>query len=842
MTLGMTICMALAAMSGGQSQDDHAAVGGVAVDTLRTWTIVCAADAIPSEAYAAQEFQSLFKQATGADLPVSHDLALKNPVIAIGKTAAGIDAEGFGDEQLLIRIEASRIAITGGRPRGTLYGVYEFFERYLGCEFLTYDHTWFPPAAGLAPLPLGDRALTPAFAFRSSYYKENYDHPEFSTRQRINTITSDEKLGGKTPQGLIGHSYCKWITPEKYGKTHPEYFAMVNGARQLLGGGGGPQPCVSNPEVIDIVTTNVIEELDQHPEMRNIAVSQNDNGDYCQCPRCAEINTREDSPMGANLALVNAVAEQVEKTHPNVMVGTLAYVYSRKPPKFLKPRANVQIQLCSIECCSLHPVNDPACTFNTSFCEDLNGWRAICSQIWVWNYNTDFTFYDLPFPNLKSIGANVKFFLDSHAKGVFMQANGNGNSGEMCDLRNYVISKCLWNPGLDSWALANTFCRLHYGRAAGEIIAYLTMLHRVAEETGLHPDCGPTAARIGLTPEVVDEAKAYFARALDNAENETVKMRVEKASVSVHKAALMTAPVSWEYKDGFVKRAMPATFQQEKDTYAALCQKHNVTMHGELVTVPKFLENLDINETLAACRIENDVWRVTVVPEENGAVTSFFHKPTGREMLRASKMWDFEKGVIETSVEIGPYQRRPHTSYTAETDPNTITMHHEPCPGTIETRVISLPKETPDLVRVEFLLEQKDPGAHQWRFNSLCGFDPGTRKTDHGTLSVYANNNGWKLVNKGWLTSNGPDARLMDNPNGGGFAFFNHEAGFGAQLTFDPNVVSKNALFQFPEWPQLIMELHTPTVRVAQGNTLKLAYTVQHITAAPLPAASSPTK
>ena len=825
MAFGISLCVVLASALGAGDR--------LSVDTVKTWTIVCAPDATASEAYAAAEFQTLFRQATGAQLPIASDTTLKTRVIAVGPGAAGIGADGFDDEQLLIRIGADRIAITGGRPRGTLYGVYEFFERHMGCEFLTFDHTWFPPAAEVKPLPLEEHAFTPAFSFRSSYYKENYDHPEFAARQRINTITADEKLGGKTPQNLIGHSYYQWISPEKYGKTHPEYFAMVNGARQLLGGGGGPQPCVSNPEVIDIIAEAVVKELDQHPELRNIAVSQNDNDGYCRCPRCAEINTREESAMGANLALVNAVAERVERTHPGVMVGTLAYVYSRKPPKQLKPRPNVQIQLCSIECCSLHPVNDPDCPFNTSFCADMNGWRAICDQIWVWNYNTNFTFYDLPLPNLKSIGPNVKYFLDSHAKGVFMQANGNGSSGEMCDLRNYIISKCLWHPGLDSWALAEKFCRLHYGRAADEIIAYETMLHRVAEAAGLHPDCGPIAERIGLTPDVVREARGYFDRAMEEADDDTVRMRVEKASISVHKAALMTAPVQWEYRDGSVKRAMPPWFQQELDTYAALCRKHNMTMHGELVTLPKFIENTDIQETLAAVRIENAVWRVTVVPEENGAVVGLFHKPTGREMLRGSRMWDFEKGVFETAVEIGPYQRAPHTAYTAETTAGAVTLRHETAFGSKETRVIRLPEETPDLVRVEFTVEQRGTEAHAWRFNSRCGFDPGIRTLDAGRISVYVDRDGWRRVNRDWINNGGPDAALMDHPSGGRFAFFNHEDKFGALISFDPKEVDKTGLFWTPERPLLALETHTPTVTLAPGETLRLAYTIGYLDAAP---------
>ena len=48
------------------------------------------------------------------------------------------------------------------------------------------------------------------------------------------------------------------------------------------------------------------------------------------------------------------VAEAIEKDSPNVRIDTLAYQYTRKPPRTIRPRANVIIRLCSIECCFRH--------------------------------------------------------------------------------------------------------------------------------------------------------------------------------------------------------------------------------------------------------------------------------------------------------------------------------------------------------------------------------------------------------------------------------------------------------------------------------------------------------
>jgi Domain of unknown function (DUF4838) len=89
--------------------------------------------------------------------------------------------------------------------------------------------------------------------------------------------------------------------------------------------------------------------------------------------------------MGTLLTFVNQVADVVAKKHPDVKVGTLAYWYTRKPPKTIKPRPNVQIQLCSIECCLIHPINDPNCPKNVEFCQHMKDWGKICDDIYIWN-------------------------------------------------------------------------------------------------------------------------------------------------------------------------------------------------------------------------------------------------------------------------------------------------------------------------------------------------------------------------------------------------------------------------------------------------------------------------
>ncbi len=813
----------------------HAAapLGKLDVAGMQGWTIVVADDALASEKYAASEFQLLFKQATGIDLPVASVPPGRKHNIFIGAGAAltaspvGFSVAKLGDEGLHIRIKANNIAIAGGRPRGTLYGVYEFFERYLGVRFLSFDHTYFPERASLKSLPRDNYTFVPPFSFRWSYYKENSDQPAFAARLHVNTVTKDEKLGGVTPQSLINHSLFKWIDTATYGKTHPEYFAMIGGERKLDVGGGGAEPCVTNPEVLDIVAKGVIAELDANPNVRNISVSQNDNSEYCRCPQCEAINKREGTPMGAHLAFVDAVAERVEKVHPKVKIGTLAYWYTRRAPKTIKPRDNMQIQLCSIECCTLHAIDDPACKKNKEFCTDMQAWKAISKDIWVWNYNTDFSCYDQPFPNLRGIGANVRFFLDNNVKGVFMQANGNGTTGEMSDLRNYVMSHCIWHPGQESWPLVEEFCRLHYQESAQPILDYLTMLHDNAAQKKLHPGCFPTGTAVGLTPEISQKAFDYFADALARAKSDEVRARVEKASICAYKAMILTGGGAWKYEDGGCKREwLDPRFAGLIDRYIDLATRYRLTMASEGMPFAQYVETL---KGAPALRIENDTWRLLVVPSANGRLVEMFHKPTGRNLVAGMTDAVLGKSSLE-DVALKGYSDAKPLAFTGVVDGSAIVLAKTLEDGSTLERRIALDG---DAIAFASKLTNATAQAKIYQFKAHPEFDAATNTMDSNIVTAYIKDAEWKKLNRQWLMEKGPDEGLLEQAKGGGFAFFNQQAKFGVQISYDSAKIGKPYLFWNPEWSQINLELFSQEKELQPGEALSLEYQCHFLTAAP---------
>lgn len=817
---------------------------GIDPHQMSDWRIVVLQDDQhdrPQERYAAEEFQTLFQSAVGIQLPIepvaaadltTHGASAKKSIyIATAANRAMFRDRVFQSEEVAYRVEKNRLGLTGGGPRGPIYAVYEFFERVFGVRFLTFDHTYVPPLKENFRIPLTDHTYASPFSFRWSYYKANSDHHAFATRLRVNTVATEKKYGGKTKQHLISHTLAQLLPPAKYGKEHPEYFALVDGRRSLA---RDAQPCVTNPDVLEIVSQHVIEELDAHPDLANISVSQNDNNAYCTCDACEAINRREGTPMGAHLAFVNAVADRVAKKYPHVKVGTLAYSYTRKPPKTIVPRKNVQIQLCSIECCTLHAINDPACEKNREFCRDMEQWRKICNDIWIWNYNTNFDNYDLPFPNLRSIGANVRFFRDNHAKGIFMQANGNGHAGEFCDLRNYVIARCLWNPDLDSWPLTEEFCRLHYGKAAGPILEHLRLIHDNAEAAGVHPECFPKPEEVGLTLEIAVKSVHFFQQALALADNEIIRRRVEKASICAYKALIEMAGLQWN--DGVAKFDFPAGMENTFDRYVKLCRKYHMDRTAERKTFDEAMIPLqEYSAGIATAQVETDLWKLTALPADNGNLVELIYLPTGRNLVEApaSRYLNRQRSFEERGRQ--GYDHEKPLGFASHVEGNTLVLSKTLEDGSTLKRLIHVGTLANPSIRFETHLTHRGKTPRTYQFEVHPEYDAGTASNKAETLGVYIKNQDWVLFNTDWQIDRGPRQDLLKTAQGGGFAYYNHKRGFGVRETYDPKAFEKPFLHWMPERKQLQLQLTTRAVKLQPQQSYSFSYQIDYLRNPPQP-------
>ena len=817
----------------------RASAGALTPQQMVGWKIVCDSHATPAEKYAASEFQTLFMGLTGASLPIVESAPTGSGVVLIGPDAtfhAGIakPAAAFGEEELRIHIAPGVVAIDGGRQRGTLYGVYEFFEENCGVRYLTHDDTYYPPDSKSHKLPFGTRTFNPKFAFRWSYYGETNQYPEFAARLHTNTVTNDVKLGGISGYRLVNHCVAYLVPPAKYGATHPEYYALVGGKRVWdTTDGGGPQLCLTNPHVRDVLAEAIEQEIEQNPDQKNFNIAQMDNANYCTCPECKALDDREGSHSGTMIAFVNSVAEIIEKRHPDVLLSTFAYWYTRKPPKTIKPRHNVMVQLCSIECCTLHSIDDPKCALNRTFCHDMAVWNNICDKLFIWHYNTNFTAYTLPYPNLKSIGKSVDYFARHSGRGVFMQAAGNANAAEMSDLRNYVMSRCLWKPGRDSWSEALEFCRMYYRESAEPIIGYLTDLHNRVQAAGMHPTCFPTESSLCITRESAKEMLASFNQAISLAQSDTIRERVEKASLCAYRAALSASSIDLIYSDNLCRPDLEGLDPQLLDRYEAMGKKYGATMEGEGTTSESYIGGLrTFFAGLKTVSIENQTWRVVLLPGSNGKLIEMTYKPTGRNLIQAHRAFNrfrYEEWVRSGA---GPAGNHSMSYEVANLQPDSITLALVAEDGTRFERKIAL---TSDAVKFDTnITAGVDRALDIWVHPE---YDAGTTVMDPETVRVYVKQRSrWVQANRGWreALSNPPqEAFIRGSAPGGGYALFNKELQYGVEQRFNGNDFRALELFWGPARQQVNLELVPKVTSLVKGEKTHYGYEVHYLSNAP---------
>ncbi len=498
--------------------------------------IVTSQHASSCERHAAAELQKYIYESTGVCVPYFSDRCpRRGPEIAVGispRNDSYMDTAKLEEEAFVIRtVPGGDVIIQGGSPRGTLYGVYRFLEKFLGFRCFRRDIETIEALDALI-LPETDIYEKPAFEYREAYFRFAFDG-EFCAKNRLNSNMAEISVeqGGHTKFFNFHHSFEDLVPTATYFEKHPEYFSEINGERR-----GGTQLCLSNPEVLKVATDGIFRWIRENPECKVFSVAQNDNQAFCTCEKCRALAEQDGAQSGPMIRFVNAIAREVAREHPQVLLHTFAYQYTRTAPKNVIPEPNVIVRLCNIECARNKPLavlaEDPN-SAASEFSKNMRKWSAICNRLYLWDYCTNFNNYLQPFPDIYHLAENIRYYRDCGIQGVLEQGNFSyGGGAAMDDLKSYVIAKLLWNPDEDIALLIREFTDGVYGQAGEEMRAYINRISEaISGDIPMHIFDRPSAAY--LTDDLLDECAAIFDRAEAAAENETIRERVRRERLSI---------------------------------------------------------------------------------------------------------------------------------------------------------------------------------------------------------------------------------------------------------------------------------------------------------------------
>jgi hypothetical protein len=511
--------------------------------------IVTGADATPTAKFAARELQRYVEKSTGAKLPITNQRSrdgMVDIVIGAGQIATqlGVTTTGLTRDAFRIKTVGNTIVIVGrDDPRqdpakcmgklstwamsfehATVFGVYEFLERFLGVRWYT-----FLPIGEVVPkhrtiaIPPLDVLEIPKKLARHA-----------STLKSLETVQEGKEAGYKLGYGTIDmklkagedrvrrrnqfslrarhntvlvriHTMHQIVSPRRYAEPHPEFFALTKGGKrlsQLKSGGGskGAQHCFSQPQMADIIADEAIAffrgETAKARGFRNWAyfaynspwgnafhLLQSDGFRPCHCDACRKatnnavdrIKDRGQLQLAYGRLIWNfwiRIAEKVKREAPEGTI--IIYVYG--PTKAFPEHIRKLPDNVAIELATAGPYRELGTPESAEAqLKDVEKWADLLSsrdRMRLHIYVTGVRWNDKPRKRAprafcgsipRAMAAYCKRFRDVGI-GSYMYEGAHSVAYE--HLNDYVFYKFHWNPDLDIEAVLRDYYQKCYGPAA----------------------------------------------------------------------------------------------------------------------------------------------------------------------------------------------------------------------------------------------------------------------------------------------------------------------------------------------------------------------------------------
>lgn len=503
----------------------------LARDGQATSCIVLPDNAGPVEKHAASELVLYLEKVTGAKVNIeiapSKDLyniylgtteAKNVPCsVAIEKAISQLKDEGF-----VLAADKEGVRVIGKEPIGVLYGTYEILRKQA-------DVRWFAPGADFeycpkkptVAVPEQITVSNPSFKFRViGFYCANTNSKIMDTwnwmaRNRMtfrvgkgiyNTYRDElEKRGSVIFEG--GHAFSTLLSDDLFDE-HPEYFPLIDGKRRkqsVKGMEGWPQPCTSNPKVAEIMAQSLNRILDAPPK-GVFLIGNNDDTRWCQCENCAKIDPlaeREKHFVSTRyFTLVNQIAGEVYKTHPDADLWAWAYQNFQYPPTGVVPDKRLRnIMVCVHGRCYRHPIADEKCQTNARYREILSAWMRLGNPVMTYEYNfceiprdSPLSMNYMPLENV--LCQDIKHYYKLGLKGFQLTiCPPDGTFGPLWNSRAnkeswyaswqllYLSAQLAWNVNADYGRLVDDMGSKYYGSAWSVMKRYREELLKMYEGT-----------------------------------------------------------------------------------------------------------------------------------------------------------------------------------------------------------------------------------------------------------------------------------------------------------------------------------------------------------------------
>ena len=582
--------------------------------------------------FAAEEMTNFLSRVFGTAVPVVAKPTSGMTGIWLG---TGADVSDFARDEFVIKAETGRVIVAGKDSssvrddpkksvamgwtaqfyeRATLFGTYEFLERFAGCRF------YFPGELGeIVPrkralsVPLGEIRVKPDMMARRVYSgggssPKAYDgvwfeeRPKDSDGKALNWL----RLRFETENHPCCHGLRNFNYVERFGKTKPEYFALLaNGTRSNNTKMQHPgQLCLTSgiyEEIYhdvrayfkgeDAATRGLPRWGRNCVDGRYVDIMCQDGMVACHCPSCQAEYARCREMYGGDpdyadnwateLVWSNtcAIARRLTDEGIRGTVTQMAYWPYRHVPRMDIP-ANVDVMVAEHG-----PWSVPRPERMKAQIDEIKAWSdKLGRPVWIWTYPGKYgaqVYPGIPHMTPRCVGAFYKAAAP-YISGSFMESESDRFLYNY--LNYYVVSRIFWDRNADVAAILKEHYESMFGAAASDMRAFYHLIERkwVREIVGSVKDTplGPVIVR----PSAFDVWTKVYSRDVLNELREMLSAasaKVSPGSLNARRIDLMRRHVLGgleEESRKYMVRIDPEVEESWRTAHPELC---NIVANGD---------------------------------------------------------------------------------------------------------------------------------------------------------------------------------------------------------------------------------------------------------------------
>lgn len=315
-------------------------------------------------------------------------------------------------EGFRISRKGSDIRLTASDDRQMLWLQYQLIKK-ISKEDPRIDGSDLPPAL----VNLTDTCGTFAFDYQSIYSPAGLN-PDYTGVMGLNNFDDS--------WGIWGHNLRKVL-----GDNVDKVYATIHGKTD------DSQLCFSSPEMYRQIEEYIVNNFGEKGNSRFV-IAPDDNPYACTCASCTAMGNTEKNATPAVTELILRLAQRFQKH----TFFTTSYLSTQQATEKPLP-ANAGVMVSAID----FPLRriDGKDAQEKKFAQQLENWKKVTKNIYIWDYINNFDDYLTPFPILKIAQQRLRFFKQNGASGIFF--NGSGyNYSSFDEMRTFVLSALLINP------------------------------------------------------------------------------------------------------------------------------------------------------------------------------------------------------------------------------------------------------------------------------------------------------------------------------------------------------------------------------------------------------------